>query len=278
MLDTNQDYMITSLRLMLADYLVKNHVLCTKDEAEVMAEIVLEFDDNDENGDGVDIIFSKKDIIIENLVKNLDIDEDQARNIVLNLQRQHKLLSSDSSSSSSICCDEDSQEVNSDEDTEESSTIEDNYDDSIGPEEDDGSEYYLIDGECELCDRGDIKLTKHHLIPKSTWSKIRTKLLNAVDAKERGDTNKALLIVGSGLEDIRDRIVLSSENKKITIRTILHETTCDICRQCHTTVHRTHTNMDLALYFNTVEKLLDDVQISKFCKWNSKQKTGKYRR
>ena len=272
---------MTSLRLMLADYLVKNHILYTKDEAEVMAEIVLELDDdNDESGDGVDIIFSNKDIIIENLVDNLDIDEDLAKTIVLNLQRQHKLLSSDSSSSSSICSDEDSQEVNSDEDTDESSTIEDNNNDNIGQkeEDDDGSEYYLIDGECELCDRGGIKLTKHHLIPKSTWSKIRTKLLNAADAKERGETNKALTIVGFGLEDILDRIVQSNENKKITIRTIVHETTCSICRQCHTTVHRTHTNMDLASHFNTVEKLLDDVQISKFCKWNSKQKTGKYRR
>ncbi|MGK3755636.1 MAG: hypothetical protein ACI8RD_007946 [Bacillariaceae sp.] len=273
---------MTLLRLMLADYLVKNHILCTKDEAEVLAEIVLELDNDDDDNDNddienADIIFSKKDIIIENLVEHLDIEEDQAINIVLNLQRQHKLLSSDSSS---ICSDEDFQEVNSDEDTEESSIIEDNHNDNIGEEEeeDNGSEYYLIDGECELCDRGDIKLTKHHLIPKSTWSKIRTKLLNAADAKERGDTNKALLIVGSGLEDILDRIVVSSENDKFTIRTILHETTCDICRQCHTTVHRTHANMDLALYFNTVEKLLDDTQISKFCKWNSKQKTGKYRR
>jgi len=262
------------LRLLLADYLLESHILCTKNEAEVMAEIVLDLDSDDDNNDdnhiGIDAtIFPKKDILIGNLVENLDIEEDQARNIVLNLQQQHRgLRSSDSSS----CSDEDSQdskEVNNYDETEESLTFEGNY--NVKTEEKEAG--YLIDGECELCDRC-IKLTKHHLIPKSTWPKIRTKLLHAADAKNNGDIDKARLIVGSGLEDVLDRIVCS--DTKSFIRTILHDTTCNICRQCHTTIHKTHTNIDLALYFNSIEKLLDDTKISNFCRWASKQKNGRY--
>jgi len=265
------------LRVLLADYLFKNHILCTKNEAEVMAEIVLDLDNdnsNDDNHIGIDktIFSTKKDILIENLVENLDIEEDQARNVVLNLQQQHRRLhSSDSSSCSGEDSQEDNNEVNIYDENEESLTFEKNYNDKIEEKE----AGYLIDGECELCDRC-IKLTKHHLIPKSTWPKIQTKLLHAADAKAKGDIDKARLIVGSGLEDVFDRIVCS--DKKTFIRTILHGTTCHICRQCHTTIHKTHTNIDLALHFNSVEKLLNDTKIFNFCRWASKQKPGKYSR
>ena len=129
----------------------------------------------------------------------------------------------------------------------------------------------LFDGECELCDRY-IKLTKHHLIPKSTWPRIQTKLQHAAAAKQKGDVERALAILGDGLEYLLDRI----DGEKQSIRLILH-TTCDICRQCHTAVHKAHDNMDLALYYSSVEKLLTDQQIYKFCKWASKQRAGKYK-
>lgn len=272
------------LRLKLADLLISHHACSSNEEAEVIAEIVLELDDDDDDdenenenllnsrSDDNDDIFSKKDILVENLVDNLGVADDQAKMIILDLQRSYN---------SSAHSDEDSRdsEGSDNDDGEEPLSLEDNNDNE---EEDDRVEY-LIDGECELCDRY-IKLTRHHLIPKSTWPRMQTKLLHAAEANENGDREKALLILGPGLEDVlndshshrRCRSFLLSSDK-VSIRAILHDT-CDICRQCHWTVHQTHTNMELALFFSTVEKLLEDEKISKFCKWASKQKTGKYNR
>jgi hypothetical protein len=136
----------------------------------------------------------------------------------------------------------------------------------------DDRDEYLQDGECELCDRY-IKLTKHHLIPKETWPRIRTKLLRAAEEKAKGEVDKALSVLGPGLTDVIDRL---SPDRSI-IRDILHET-CDVCRQCHSAVHRVHCNMDLALRYNTVDKLLEDDDIRKFCRWASKQPARKYTR
>merc|ERR1739848_568214 len=113
---------------------------------------------------------------------------------------------------------------------------------------------------------------------------MQAKLLQAATADEHGDRDRARLILGNGLEDLLGdecknrssaecQFVLSSD--KSVVRAIL-QSTCDICRQCHSMVHRTHTNMELAMNYNTVEKLLQDEQISKFCKWASKQKAGRY--
>mmetsp|Transcript_2540 Transcript_2540/g.5530 ORF Transcript_2540/g.5530 Transcript_2540/m.5530 type:complete len:268 (-) Transcript_2540:2022-2825(-) len=259
----------------LADLLVLHHVCSSPEEAEVIAEIVLEWDGDgtsESNGDDdTDCVFSKKDMLVENLIENLDIEEEQAKFITLELERNSTNATSDNEESSIDYNKEKS-----------SSSLEDNDID-----EDDGVEY-LEDGECELCDRY-IQLTRHHLIPKSTWPRIQTKLFNAAEANERGDRKKALLILGPGLEDLLGdddessrgsvrygrRLVLSSD--KAVVRAIIHDT-CDICRQCHSTVHRIYENMELALYYSTVEKLLEDEQVSKFCKWVSKQKTGKYSR
>ncbi|KAG7348492.1 hypothetical protein IV203_017197 [Nitzschia inconspicua] len=142
---------------------------------------------------------------------------------------------------------------------------------SIDDEQSDDTEY-LQDGECELCDRF-IKLTKHHLIPRETWSRIQPKLLHAAEAKEKGDIEKAVFVLGPGLCDVLEK--LSTERS--TIKRLLRET-CDICRQCHSAIHRTHTNLELALNYNTVQKLLEDENIRKFCLWASKQRPGKYKR
>mmetsp|Transcript_3452 Transcript_3452/g.9651 ORF Transcript_3452/g.9651 Transcript_3452/m.9651 type:complete len:256 (+) Transcript_3452:373-1140(+) len=248
----------------LADLLLLHQTCSSIEEAEVIAEIVLECEDTND-------VFAQKDILVENLIDNLGVEEAQARKIIVELERN--VITGANS---------DNEESGSDDDGESSSSKDSTDDDDA----DDGVEY-LVDGECELCDRY-IKLTKHHLVPKSTWPRMQTKLLHAAEAIEKGDRDKALLILGPGLEDLledgensrggghsRHRMVLSSD--KAVVRAILHDT-CDICRQCHTTVHRTHGNMDLALYYNTVEKLLGNEDISKFCKWASKQKAGKYSR
>jgi hypothetical protein len=141
---------------------------------------------------------------------------------------------------------------------------------------DDGFDYdeteYLQDGECELCDRY-IKLTKHHLIPKETWPRIQRKLLRAAEEQCKGAVDKALIVLGPGLTSMLGR--LSPDRSKI--REILHET-CSICRQCHSAVHRVHCNMELALHYNTVDKLLEDGDIRKFCRWVSKQPASKHTR
>ena len=241
------------LQQIVADYLLEEQILFSQDEAEGIAEIVVEGDNDDENDD--DTIFStKKELLIENLIEYLDIEDEQARDMVQSLQRKYTGLLT--TGNSSTCCYDNDSSLDGDE------VI------SIGSST-------HTDDECELCDRC-IQLTKHHLFPKATWPKIKTKLLHAVDAYDKGDTEKARLIVGRGLEDVLDRVVLSDmNNRKSIIRTIFHTRTSNICRQCHSTIHQNFTNMDLALNFNTVEMLLSDTTISKFCRWVSKQKTGK---
>jgi len=256
--------------LNLAEILVSLNECSSTEEAEVIAEIVLETDNEDDNDD-VDAVLSMQQTIVENLINNLGIEEAQAEKIFLELKRSSGLASSDTE-------DPDDSEGDGDGDTMTPTSL---NDDNYEGEDSDGE--YLDDGECELCDRF-IKLTRHHLIPKQTWPRMQTKLLQAAEANERGDRDKARLILGHGLEDLlsdHDKqhspagFTLSSD--KAVVRAILHET-CDICRQCHSTVHRTHTNMELALNYNSVEKLLEDEQISKFCKWASKQRSGKYKR
>ena len=241
------------LQQIVADYLLEEQILFSQDEAEGIAEIVVEGDNDDENDD--DTIFStKKELLIENLIEYLDIEDEQARDMVQSLQRKYTGLLT--TGNSSTCCYDNDSSLDGDE------VI------SIGSST-------HTDDECELCDRC-IQRTKHHLFPKATWPKIKTKLLHAVDAYDKGDTEKARLIVGRGLEDVLDRVVLSDmNNRKSIIRTIFHTRTSNICRQCHSTIHQNFTNMDLALNFNTVEMLLSDTTISKFCRWVSKQKTGK---
>ncbi len=257
-----------AIRSKLAEILVSLNECSSTEEAEVIAEIVLETDNEGDNEDA-NTILSTEETIVENLIDNLGIEKARAKKIYLELKRSSGLVSIDA---------EDSENSDGNGDAMAPTSL---NDDNHGDEDSDSE--YLDDGECELCDRF-IKLTRHHLIPKQTWPRMQTKLLQAAEANERGDRDKARLILGYGLEDLlrdedgqhsRARFTLSSD--KAVVRAILHDT-CDICRQCHSTVHRTHTNMELALNYNSVEKLLEDEQISKFCKWASKQRSGKYKR
>jgi hypothetical protein len=52
--------------------------------------------------------------------------------------------------------------------------------------------------------------------------------------------------------------------------------TAALCHSCHNCIHSYHGNMELAEKYNTVEKLLCDECIYKFCKWQeTKQKAAK---
>ena len=101
---------------------------------------------------------------------------------------------------------------------------------------------HSIVGHCALCERY-ILLTRHHLIPKSTWSRL-----------ER-----------------RPEWLPPVPNNHRTL-------TCDICRPCHSMIHKCHDNWTLAMEYWSVERLLEDPQIYRFCRWASRQKAGKYAR
>lgn len=143
---------------------------------------------------------------------------------------------------------------------------------AAGQDDDDDEEHApLVDGECELCDRY-IQLTKHHLIPKSTWPRMEAKLMLAADAMEDGNVDKASMILGPGLIHLLEDL---QPTDKHCIRQILHRT-CDICRPCHSALHKAHDNTELALWYGTVDLILEDKQMASYCKWASKQRPGKY--
>ena len=139
-------------------------------------------------------------------------------------------------------------------------------------EDDDGE--YIGEGECELCER-EIRLTRHHLIPKTTWSKFKKKIPAAVEAMTSGQEDKARIILGGTLADDLPSEIVENPNNTILLRRFLSKT-CNICRPCHSTVHKLHNELELAERFYTIDKLLEDQELLKFCKWASKQKCGKY--
>lgn len=143
-------------------------------------------------------------------------------------------------------------------------------------EVDDDDNDYIGEGECELCERH-VKLTRHHLIPRSTWPRLEARLLQAIME------GRAVDIGCAGLEHLWTTEEVSKNNINANAATWDRATqrqwvrdnlqrVCLICRQCHSAVHRTHDNMTLALSYNTVEKLLDDPAIYKFAKWASTQR------
>lgn len=159
-------------------------------------------------------------------------------------------------------------------DDDSASSEEESLNEEEEPDSDDDDGEFIGEGECELCERF-IKLTKHHLIPRSTWPRILPRCINASDALSKNDVHRAGLILGPGLHHLLEPLT-RAESNKVAIKSLLQITT-NICRQCHSHVHRRHDNMELALNFSTVEQLLKDENIFKFCKWASKQRPGKYK-
>jgi hypothetical protein len=216
----------------LATLLVIDGICSTSHEASVMAEVIM--------SDLTDF-----DSVEMALQEYLDLSEDQTKELASRLKQ--------------ALVDPDFEEDEEDEPT---------SGPSVDENEEDGM--MLFDGECELCDRY-IQLTKHHLIPKSTWPRLQVRLLHAAEANEKGDMERALSLLGPGLEPLLHTLTTD----KTSIRGILRQT-CDICRPCHTAVHKAHANMDLALLYSSVDKLLEHEQISRFCKWANKQRPGRY--
>lgn len=131
------------------------------------------------------------------------------------------------------------------------------YDNFIGKTEpssnDTDTEEFIGPGECALCERY-MKLTRHHLIPKSTWNKVESRFHRDEEFSE-----------------IREKFDLLD----VPLKTFLGHYTADVCRRCHAHIHSTFPNWDLAVSYNSLDKLLSDDRIYKYAAWASKQRTGK---
>lgn len=136
----------------------------------------------------------------------------------------------------------------------------------------DEESYYIQEGECELCER-EIKLTKHHLIPKSTWKSVKNRFLSAKSFYDEGDMKAVVDILGLG-DEILSYISKKDFSSGLSIKLFLANYTADLCRACHSCIHSTFSNIELAEGYNSVEKLLQDHRIFNFCRWANKQKSG----
>jgi hypothetical protein len=84
-------------------------------------------------------------------------------------------------------------------------------------------------GTCELCERPNIEVTRHHLIPRTRH------------------TNK--------------------RNKKTFDREEVRSRVADLCRPCHKFIHTVLTEKELEAEYNTVGKLASHPEVRKFVEW-----------
>jgi hypothetical protein len=89
-------------------------------------------------------------------------------------------------------------------------------------------------GSCELCSRDSVRLTRHHLRPRQLHAR--------------------LLAQGVGRETLN--------------------LTTNLCRSCHSMVHRSESNMDLALKFNTIEALRAHPVLARWAVYAARLRTG----
>ena len=155
---------------------------------------------------------------------------------------------------------------------------------SMHEEIDNGDEgEYICEGECELCER-DVKLTRHHLIPKTCWPKMKKRLhlagpvLQSLHATKGKETEGAALERQQLLTKLEKILGVDFSPEELpapitneSVRAYLSQV-CLICRQCHSAVHRVHPEWELALHYHTMDRLLTSHEVLKFAKWASKQK------
>ena len=91
------------------------------------------------------------------------------------------------------------------------------------------------EGKCECCDRHAFDISGHHLIPKTKHKNKRIKRLFTKDER----------------------------NKKV-----------DVCQPCHKAFHTFFTEKELAINYNTLDKLKANESIQKHIEWVKKQKSG----
>ncbi|WP_201586955.1 hypothetical protein [Psychrobacter jeotgali] len=91
-------------------------------------------------------------------------------------------------------------------------------------------------GVCELCQRDEVKLTRHHLIPRARHNKKRTQ---RHFSRREMQTDIAML-----------------------------------CRPCHSQIHSIFDNHELASYYHTIERLQAHSEVQKFINWVKKRPAG----
>ena len=84
-------------------------------------------------------------------------------------------------------------------------------------------------GVCALCERKDVEVTRHHLIPRTRHKNKR--------------------------------------NKKIFDREEVRTRLADLCRPCHKFIHSVLSEKDMEFDYNTVEQLAGHPEIRKFVEW-----------
>jgi hypothetical protein len=92
------------------------------------------------------------------------------------------------------------------------------------------------EGYCECCERLGLDISEHHLIPKTTHKNKRIQKMFS-----------------------RDEMVHRKS---------------DVCQPCHKAFHTFFTEKELALRYNTLEKLNAHPAVQKHLKWVKKQKPG----
>ena len=142
---------------------------------------------------------------------------------------------------------------------------------------------FIGEGECELCER-DVKLTRHHLIPKTCWPRMKKRfhlagpVLQSLHAmKERKETECAIQrqqlhaklekILGVDFSPEELPAAITNESVRAYLSRV-----CLVCRQCHSAVHRVHAEWELAMKYHTMDRLLTSPEVLKFAKWASRQK------
>jgi hypothetical protein len=110
------------------------------------------------------------------------------------------------------------------------------------------------DSACKVCHRV-LNLTFHHLIPKETHAHVLKR------------SAKGLIPSIEALYQARpDRYKAKSRKDWLEVHGI------DICRPCHSQIHRVESNISLAMSFNTLESILTHPEIIKWRTWASQQK------
>ncbi|MGB3682464.1 MAG: HNH endonuclease [Rubrobacteraceae bacterium] len=88
---------------------------------------------------------------------------------------------------------------------------------------------------CELCGRPVVRLTRHHLIPRSRHRKKRAK-----------------------------RTFTRERMQQVAM----------VCPACHRQIHKTFTEKELEQEFNSIEKLQEHPAIDRFVRWIERKPHG----
>ena len=91
-------------------------------------------------------------------------------------------------------------------------------------------------GVCELCRRGRVILTRHHLIPRACHGNKRF--------------------------------------QKRFRREVMQTRVVRVCHACHKQIHAVFTEKQLAAHYHTLERLLADTRIQRFVAWIQQKSPG----